>query len=78
MNSVRVYLDGQQIGVVGGGKTKTFSVNPGTRIVHAAIGKYKSDAVTITLSPGSTQQMQMGFSGDLNGLNPPANALYLH
>jgi len=75
--SVNVFLDGKQIGVVGAGKTKTFSVNPGTRSVYATLGKYKSDAVTIALASGGTQQMQMGFAGDINGLNPPVNSLYL-
>jgi hypothetical protein len=75
--SVGVFVDGKQIGVIGGGKTKTFSVNPGTRTVHAAMGKYKSDAVTVSLSPGNAQQLQMGFTNDVNGLNPPVNALYL-
>lgn len=77
LNSVGVFLDGKQIGVVGGGKTKTFSINPGIRTVHAAMGKYKSDPVTITIAPGGTQQMQMGFTADISGLNPPSNALYL-
>lgn len=77
MRSIQLLVDGKQIGAIGDGETKEFTVKEGQRMLKAKIDWYSSPEVLFNINNTEIKSFKIESFAQRSQLNKLLNSVYL-